>query len=53
MVEIIKYGHKRNKCKECGCLYTYEKTDIKAEQIGMNEYMHYVKCPDCGCKNEL
>lgn len=48
MIKIIKHGTKKqNTCKHCGCVFTYEKEDIKEVQYGMNEFEYYVTCPDC------
>lgn len=54
MIKIIKHGNKRTvECKECGCVFTYEKEDVTTEQTGMNEYTSYVMCPDCNYLHEV
>lgn len=53
MIRVLKHGEKRTiECKECGCVFTYEKEDVTTEQTGMNEYMSYVACPDCNYVHE-
>ena len=53
MIKILKHGDKRTiECKECGCIFSYEKEDVTTEQIGMNEHMSYVQCPDCSYVHE-
>lgn len=48
MIRIIKHGTKRvNECNNCGCIFQYEKEDIKVEQAGWNEYTYTICCPDC------
>lgn len=48
MIKVIKHGTKKQTtCKECGCVFTYEKEDTKEIQCGMNEYEYFVVCPDC------
>jgi hypothetical protein len=50
MIEIIKRGTRKTcTCKECGCLFTYEKEDIQVER---SSYIHgggyeYIDCPQC------
>ena len=34
-------------CKDCGCMFCYEKEDKYCARIHMNEYEYYVKCPQC------
>ena len=51
MITVIKHGKRKfMKCITCGCEFTYEKEDIISNQTGINEWEHYVKCPDCGKK---
>ena len=53
MKRILIHGNKRvAECKGCGCVFTFEKEDIVIEQIGINEYMTYVPCPDCNYIHE-
>lgn len=56
MIEIIKRGTKKTcTCKNCGCIFSYEDEDIKAEsyhaldimQMGDDEYKELVRCPQC------
>lgn len=48
MIRIIKHGNRRViECENCGCVFSYEKEDVKTEQIGVNDFMSYVQCPDC------
>lgn len=54
MVKIIKHGNKKQTtCKECGCVFTYEKEDTVTEQYSMNEYVTIVECPDCKCECDV
>ena len=48
MIKIIKHGtHRTCTCCKCGCIFTFEKEDIKMENLGKNEYSTFVQCPDC------
>ena len=52
-IRILKHGTKKVvECENCGCLFEFEKEDTVTEQIKYNEYVQYVKCPDCKCKIE-
>ena len=49
MIKIIKAGTRRvAKCETCGCQFSYESNDIKAELPNdfKNNY-DYVECPQC------
>lgn len=51
MITVIKHGKKKQiTCSNCGCVMEYEKEDVKAEQVGMNEYDYSINCPDCKSK---
>ena len=45
MINIIKHGKEtfRVVCPVCGCEFTYQAEDLKADMFGN----HYVECPDC------
>ena len=61
MIEIIKEGTKRIvTCYNCGCVFSYEKEDIKQDiaydehYIAPGDYSipsrfikEYIKCPQC------
>jgi len=50
MIEIIKHGTKtKHTCKECGCIFTYEKEDIQIEQAAYHGGgdSQYIDCPQC------
>lgn len=48
MIKVIKHGNKRaTECSECGCVFEYEKEDVKTSQTGYNDYEYYLYCPDC------
>lgn len=54
MIKVIKHGHYRTcSCYNCGCIFTFEKEDVKVEQAGMNEYERFVECPDCRERNTV
>lgn len=54
MIKILKHGDKRTiECIECGCLFMFEKEDVKTEQISMNEYKSHIQCPDCDYDMEI
>lgn len=48
MIKVIRHG-KINKrtCSNCGCEFTFEKSDTDYVQTGPNEYERYINCPDC------
>ena len=47
-IKVIKHGTKRiAECKNCGCVFEYEKEDINSMRIKHNEYKNYVICPEC------
>lgn len=48
MIKIIKHGNKHYcKCKNCGCEFTCEKSDLEKEDWGRNEWHDVINCPDC------
>lgn len=50
MIEIIKKGTiKKVRCKDCGCLFSYEKEDIQHKPSGGFNGCgcDYVICPQC------
>lgn len=56
MIEIIERGTKQiQKCKACGCKFSFEKEDI--ERAKCHEFRNfsydYVICPQCKEKIEL
>lgn len=54
MIRVIKHGTKRTiECKNCGCVFEYEKEDINTIQTGYNEYKYYIDCPDCKQEAEI
>ena len=69
-MKVIKHGDKLNmqrKCKDCNCVFEYEKNDIRTEYDWMTDdvgiifqrylkvayVIEYVKCPDCGKQIEI
>lgn len=56
MIKVIKHGQKEftHTCSRCGCEFTYEDEDIRAEATLGAGLRHsspcYVICPDCGKK---
>lgn len=53
-IKIISKGMKertkyRVECPECGCVYEYNKEDIKSEFIGMmlEPFTYHTICPHC------
>lgn len=54
MIRIIKHGKYRTcSCYNCGCIFTFEKEDVRTEELGKNEYTRGVQCPDCGERNTV
>lgn len=57
MIRIIEYGAiKKKRCDNCGCLFSYEKEDIKRGTIFCFEVFadcEYVICPQCKEKIRL
>ena len=52
MIRVIKHGRYRTcSCYNCGCIFTFEKEDVKVED-GF-EYKRFVECPDCGERNTV
>lgn len=52
MIRVIKHGRYRTcSCYNCGCIFTFEKEDVKVED-GF-EYKRFVECPDCGEMNTV
>jgi len=48
MITVIKNGLKKPaECECCGSKLLYEREDVKTDQIGMNEWEKYIKCPAC------
>ena len=49
MIKIIKEGsHRVRKCTKCGCVFSYEKEDIKRKQLALiNMDKFYIECPWC------
>ena len=54
MIEIIKLGTKKMRiCSMCGCKFTYEKEDIKQENLdNYKGFREFVQCPQC-CENVI
>lgn len=56
MIKVIKHGQTEfeHTCGRCGCVFTYEHEDIRAEAtiaVGLSYSSPcYVICPDCGKK---
>lgn len=47
-IRVIRHGKKRVvECPNCECLFEYEREDVKCTQIGYNEHVHNVPCPNC------
>ena len=54
MIKIIKHGKLRPlTCGICGCVFTYEKEDVRVEQLGYNEERLSLNCPDCGSELKI
>ena len=55
MIKIIEYGTiKKQRCNNCGCLFSYEEEDVKERTIndsfnslGGVYCTNYVVCPQC------
>lgn len=53
MIKIIKHGTRDiRECNSCGCLFSFEKEDIKIKDIGNKEegevwLSESVICPQC------
>lgn len=50
MIKIIERGTiKRERCEKCGCLFSYEKEDIKHNSFRTytDSYYDYIICPQC------
>lgn len=39
------------KCHNCGCQYTFEKSDVKSYPDYQENVIYWVKCPFCNQKN--
>lgn len=53
-IKIIRHGILReSECFNCGCIFSFEKEDVKKELIHISEYVTYVECPECGAKNTV
>lgn len=53
MINIIEHGTiERKRCENCGCLFSYEKEDIKHCNF-INDFVNYdyIICPQC--KDEI
>lgn len=48
MIQVIEHGSKNKpvKCRNCGCVFTYEPEDCSVDSY---RCLH-VKCPDCNEK---
>ncbi len=55
MIKIIKEGtRKKYECENCGCLFSYEKEDIKTITSDVIDcYINYIRCPQCGYEIKL
>lgn len=57
MIKVIKVGkvvHKplyTSECDKCGCVFTAEYSDVKAEDRPCSD--PYLECPTVGCKNRV
>jgi len=54
-MEVIKHGNTMSQmeCPNCGCVFLYQRCDIKDAYERINAYESekigsYVKCPECG-----
>ncbi len=47
MIKIIENGntHQRKRCEVCGCVFEFDKVDIK---LYPTEYNYKLNCPECG-----
>lgn len=49
MVTIIEKGTKhKQKCENCGCLFSYEDEDIDVHYTWLVPTKECIKCPQCG-----
>jgi len=49
MIEIIKHGTKqKTTCKKCGCVFSFEDTDLKPQ---IDPIKRAIDCPQC--RNEI
>lgn len=54
MIRVIKHGTQRTcSCYNCGCIFTFEREDVRSEKMSENEYTKGVKCPECGETNTV
>lgn len=53
MIKIIEHGtRKEQRCKKCGCLFSYEEIDVKKRNAVTSAYaFKYIRCPQCN--NEI
>lgn len=48
MIKVITHGKKMIRtCWNCGCKFSFEKEDIRTEQMHIQEWRYFVQCPDC------
>ena len=54
-MELDQYARNNQACScyNCGCIFTFEKEDVKVEQVGVNEHERFVECPDCRERNTV
>lgn len=68
-MRVIKHGYKelQQECKRCGCVFEFDKKDVKIKTIRRSEDMGFilpnyktviytlynVYCPDCGKEIEI
>lgn len=51
-IKIIRHGILREcECFNCGCIFSFEKEDVKKELIHISKYVTYVECPECEERN--
>ena len=52
MIKVIKHGKFRQwTCRNCGCIFTFERDDAETVQTGINEWQKEIECPDCKERN--
>ena len=54
MIKIIEHGTiERKRCKNCGCLFSYEKEDIEHNTHCNFGNYDYIICPQCKYEIQL
>lgn len=48
MVTILDVGFYIHKCKECGCEFKFERSDMTPNCAGASCKFYTINCPRCG-----